>query len=113
MNRDIQSLNLRGVSGLYILWRQMDYCAVHDAEHLTAEYVGKAGSSMPARLLRHQREKAINEVPTTEVSIWRSSNRIAKYLEQALLDHFYFPQNRVENVGTRRLCHHIPPAAWN
>lgn len=112
-NRDVETLGLRGVPGVYILWRQSGYCQSHDAEHLTAEYVGKSGSSISARLLRHQLDKSINDVLTTEISLWRCTNRIAKYLEQALLDHFTFPQNRNEVTGSRRLCHHIRPAAWN
>lgn len=111
--RDVDALGLRGVSGVYILWRQADYCNMHDAEHLMAEYVGKAGRSVPTRLVRHQREKPINGALTTEISLWKCSNRIAKYLEQALLDHFHFPQNRSEMIGSRRLCHHVPPADWN
>lgn len=68
-NRDIETLGLRGVSGIYILWRQSDYCQVHDAEHLTAEYVGRSGTSISTRLLRHQLDKSINDVLTTEVSL--------------------------------------------
>lgn len=112
-NNDVSRLGLRNVPGVYIIWRQADYCSEHDAEHLRAFYVGKAGSSIEARLKVHQMNKQVNKILMTEVSIWQGPNRLAKYLEQLLLDLYFFPLNGHEMRGTRLLCHHISPAGWN
>ncbi|WP_156389439.1 hypothetical protein [Brevundimonas sp. Root1423] len=34
-------------------------------------------------------------------------NRIAKYVEQLLLDLYDFPYNKRENYGSKRLCTHL------
>ena len=112
-NGDVRWLGLRAVSGVYIPWQQADSCPTHDSEHLRAYYVGKAGSSIEARLLIHQMSKNVNEVLTTEVSVWEAPNRKAKYVEQLLLDFYDFPLNESENPGVHPLCHHIGYADWN
>lgn len=112
-NNDVTWIGLKNVPGVYILWHQTDYCSEHEAEHLRAFYVGKAGKDMEARLKVHQAKKQINEVLTTEVSVWQGPNRLAKYIEQLLLDSFIFPLNGYEMTGTLLLCHHISPADWN
>lgn len=112
-NGDINSMALKNVSGVYILWQQDGYCSEHDAEHLRAYYVGRSGSSIATRLKRHQTSKQVNEVLTTEVSVWQGPSRLAKYLEQLLLDLYRFPLNGNEMRGMHALCHHISPASWN
>ncbi|MDR7251906.1 hypothetical protein J2X46_000882 [Nocardioides sp. BE266] len=112
-NNDVTWIGLRNVPGVYVLWQQADYCSEHNADHLRAFYVGKAGKNIEARLKVHQGKKQINDILSTQVSIWQGPNRLAKYIEQLLLDSFSFPLNGYETGGTLPLCHHILPAAWN
>lgn len=111
---EVRSWGLKETSGVYILWRQADYCAMHEREHMQAFYVGKAGGSIESRLVVHRTEKLVSDTMlATYVSIWPCSNRAAKYIEQLLLDLYDFPLNKAENYGTGRLCHHVVPGAWN
>lgn len=106
--------SLKWTSGVYVLWRQADYCGTHEREHMQALYVGKSGSNVERRLVKHRVEKSVSDTDlATYVSIWPCSNRIAKYIEQLMLDIYDFPLNGDEDNGTRRLCHHVRPAAWN
>ena len=107
----MESLGLDGLTGVYILWRQGDFCDDHELEHLRAQYVGKG--QIAKRLARHWAEKAAGGELATEISVWVGPNRQAKYVEQLLLDTFSFPLNKSENPGTQPLCHHVQPAEWN
>jgi hypothetical protein len=109
-----ENLALNKRAGVYILWRQAGYCAVHEQEHLQAQYVGKSGTDAAGRIAVHQAKKAIGDgnLPP-EISFIPCINRKAKYLEQLLLDNFHFPQNFAENAGQQPLCYHISPAEWN
>lgn len=124
---EVLEMRLQNTSGIYVLWNQAGFCSEHQLEHMQATYVGKAGSNVTSRLLRHRVEMTVSDLQVvsfgngdefqfslaTYVSVWRCSNRMAKYLEQALLDLYDFPLNASENGGTTRLCHHVRPGAWN
>lgn len=111
---EVRSWGLSETSGVYVLWRQAGYCTLHECEHMQAFYVGKAGRNVESRLMIHRDEKSVSDtVLATYVSIWPCANRLAKYIEQLLLDLYDFPLNTSENHGTRRLCHDVGPGSWN
>lgn len=96
---------LKGLSGLYFLWHKDDYCPVHERFHMRALYVGKG--VFPARLKAHWLEKPTEEMMLIYFSYAVLPNRIAKYVEQLILDCYDLPFNRSENSGKLRLCAHF------
>ncbi|NRD26332.1 hypothetical protein [Frigoribacterium sp. VKM Ac-2836] len=109
----VQGLGLDKESGVYVLWRAIGFCDVHDKEVYDAVYVGKTGIGIGTRLRRHLEAKRLGNGMPVEVTTWRGSNRQAKFVEQLLLDIFAFEANRQENPGTARLHVTVDPAAWN
>lgn len=65
-------------------------------------YVGKG--AIGQRFISHYMQKDFSEEMIVYWSYFPAINRVAKYLEQLLLDTFKFPLNRAENSGEGRLC---------
>jgi hypothetical protein len=93
---------LQKKSGLYLLWHKDDYCENHDAFHMRCMYVGKG--NIGRRFIAHHLKKDFSAEMIVYWSFFPAVNRLAKYLEQLLLDTFNFPLNRAENSGEGRLC---------
>ena len=91
--------------GLYMLWHKDGYCPAHDLFHMRALYVGKG--QFLRRLAAHWRTKPMEEEQLIYVTHLVLPNRIAKYIEQLLLDLYDFPYNKIENPGAKRLCAHL------
>jgi hypothetical protein len=89
-------------SGLYFLWHKSGYCDRHNLFHMRALYVGKGAFS--ARLRNHWASKDTAEQLLIYFTYVELTNRIAKYVEQLLLDIYKFPLNSAENCGTSNLC---------
>ena len=96
---------LKGRSGLYFLWHKDDYCPHHERFHMRALYVGKGG--FDRRLRSHWQGKDTSDEMLVYFSFVELENRIAKYVEQVLLDLYQFPLNTAENPGRGRLCAHF------
>jgi hypothetical protein len=99
---EIETWGLQKKSGVYLLWHKDDYCAEHETFHMRCMYVGKG--SVGRRFIAHYLEKDFSEEMLIYWSYFPAINRVAKYLEQLLLDTFRFPLNRAENSGQGRLC---------
>lgn len=89
-------------SGLYFLWHKDDYCDRHQLFHMRALYVGKGAFS--SRLKSHWASKDTSEQLLIYFTHVQLPNRIAKYVEQLLLDTYNFPLNSSENGGEATLC---------
>ncbi len=87
---------------MYILWHKDDYCPSHEMFHMKALYVGKGNQA--TRLRAHWKTRNFSEEMLVYFSFYPTTNRIAKYIEQLLLDTYQVPHNAAENVGTARLC---------
>lgn len=109
----VKSLGLDKESGVYVLWRALGYCDVHNKEVYDAVYVGKTGIGIGTRLRVHLDAKALGGGMPVEVTTWRGINRQAKFVEQLLLDIFAIEANSQENSGSLRLRVTVDPAAWN
>lgn len=94
--------DLKGLSGLYFLWHKDDYCTLHDRFHMSALYVGKG--SIPQRLQRHWANQPTEEAMIVYFTYAVLPNRIAKYVEQLILDCYNILFNRAENPGKLTLC---------
>lgn len=94
--------NLQKESGVYLLWHKDDYCVEHRNFHMRCMYVGKG--SIGRRFISHYWGKDFSEEMIVYWSYFPTVNRVAKYLEQLLLDTFKFPLNRAENLGIGCLC---------
>jgi hypothetical protein len=92
-------------SGVYILWHKDEYCDVHQRFHMRALYVGKG--AFDARILDHWASKPTADIQLIYFSYLDLPNRIAKYVEQLLLDVYDLPLNVSENRGTATLCAHF------
>jgi hypothetical protein len=101
----LEMWNLKGRSGLYILWHKNDYCSEHEMFHMKALYVGKGMIS--ARMLDHWSKKATADELLIYFTYAEMKNRLAKYVEQLILDIYDVPLNRSENRGRRTLCAHF------
>nr|WP_299496499.1 hypothetical protein [uncultured Rhizobium sp.] len=101
----IEEWSLGSKAGLYFLWHKEDYCAQHERYHMTALYVGKGLVSR--RFANHWISKDTSKQELIYFSFVPMANRIAKYIEQLLLDIYKFPLNKAENTGTKRLCAHF------
>ncbi|WP_271438931.1 hypothetical protein [Pontixanthobacter luteolus] len=99
---------LNGLSGLYFLWHKEDYCSVHHRFHMRALYVGKG--ALPARLKAHWLKKPTEELMLIYFSYVVLANRMAKYIEQLILDCYNLPFNQAENLGELSLCAHFEQA---
>lgn len=102
-----QQLALWGIAdsfGVYMIWYKEDYCGEHDRFHMKCLYTGK-GRIAP-RLREHCRKKDFSEEMICYFSFFPCENRKAKYIEQLLLDTYYFPLNKAEMCGTKELCQH-------
>ena len=93
---------LKGLSGLYFLWHKDEYCAEHERFHMRALYVGKG--SIPRRLQKHWAEKPTEEQMLVYFTYAVLPNRMAKYVEQLILDTYNLPFNKSENRGKLTLC---------
>lgn len=93
---------LHGLSGLYFLWHKDAYCAVHEKFHMRALYVGKG--SIAKRLKSHWENKPTADAMLVYFTYAVLPNRLAKYVEQLVLDCYDIPYNSVENRGTMTLC---------
>jgi hypothetical protein len=113
--RGLDGLNPRGsfrqAHGVYVLWKQEGYCPEHEREHMTAQYAGQG--RVPDRVYNHWLCKRIDAELAVYATTWYGPTRLAKYLEQLLLDIYDFPLNVAENRGDRRLCAHPVAAGWN
>jgi hypothetical protein len=96
---------LAGRAGLYFLWHKDDYCPHHERFHMRALYVGKG--RFHRRLRAHWEGKDTSTEMLVYFSFVELENRVAKYVEQLLLDLYHFPLNTAENPGKRRLCAHF------
>lgn len=107
-------MGLDRVSGVYVIWMLDDYCEEHRKEVYRTIYVGKAGLSVQSRLFRHQAKKGlVGDALNPHVTVRETSNRVAKYVEQVLLDLFDFDGNTTENCGTRPLLVALPLSEWD
>lgn len=93
---------LAGKSGVYLLWHKDDYCAAHENYHMRCLYVGKG--NIARRFISHYMMKNFSEELLVYWSFYPLVNRLAKYVEQLLLDTFNVPLNKSENPGTGKLC---------
>ncbi len=91
--------------GLYILWHKDDYCPRHEKFHMRALYVGKG--RIRKRVINHWKHKPTKEEMLIYVTYSPMKNRLAKYIEQLMLDVYNFPLNTSENPGTLKLCAHL------
>lgn len=92
--------SLKGKIGLYQFWIEIDHCDTHDLYHMLCVYVGKGKAQ--ARVIQHLKDKW-PEQQLAYVSFYECENRIAKYLEQLMLDKYDFFLNTAENFGTEAL----------
>jgi hypothetical protein len=123
---------LDGKIGVYHIWRDEDFCDIHERHNLRCVYVGK-GAAL-TRLLDHtsndrlekdndwlldpdaqkalerrrleDRKKKRERLRADEpyyISFFECENRIAKYIEQLFLDTYRFPVNTNENPGVEEL----------
>lgn len=90
---------------VYVLWHKDEYCHVHERFHMRALYVGKG--ALETRLKAHWAAKDLSEQMLVYFSRVGMENRLAKYVEQLLLDTYDFPGNLRENRGRLRLCAHL------
>ena len=91
--------------GLYMLWHKDAYCPAHGLFHMRALYVGKG--RFLRRLVDHWRTKPMEDEQLIYITHLALPNRIAKYVEQLLLDLYDFPYNTRENGGSGKLCAHF------
>lgn len=94
----IKSWGLKDSSGVYMLWRQHEYCTHHERYRMECIYVGKGKFS--ARLRNHWHRKYFHEQMIIHFSYFPCPNRQSKYIEQLLLDTYSFSENRIENLGS-------------
>lgn len=109
-DRTIDDILVRGWplkkrSGVYVLWHKNEYCDVHLRFHMRALYVGKG--ALDARILDHWARKQTADIQLIYFSYLDLPNRIAKYVEQLLLDIYDLPLNVSENRGKAKLCSHL------
>jgi len=109
-DRTIDGILVRGWplwkrSGVYVLWHKDEYCDVHQRFHMRALYVGKG--AFHARMLDHWASKPTADIQLIYFSYLNLPNRIAKYVEQLLLDIYDLPLNVSENSGKATLCAHF------
>lgn len=84
--------------GVYIVWLSHSECGDHLGKVcMEAVYVGKGSGK--GRLMSHFREERFANNELYSLTFYECSNRIAKYLEQALLDSYNFQYNSDENHG--------------
>lgn len=101
----LDTWNLGGRSGLYLLWHKNDYCVAHQLFHMKALYAGKG--RIDARFRDHWSKKATQEELLIYFTFMELENRVAKYVEQLILDIYDLPFNRSENRGRKTLCAHF------
>lgn len=104
-NHHIDEWGLDNVEGVYILWHKNDYCADHELFHMKALYVGKGNIGI--RLRDHWKRKDFSDELLIYFTYFVMPNRLAKYVEQLLLDVYDFPLNKTENSGKKSLCEHF------
>lgn len=102
---NIEDWGLDRKEGMYILWHKSDYCTKHEHFHMTALYVGKG--FIGKRLRDHWKHKDFSEELLIYFAYVELPNRLAKYIEQLLLDLYDLPYNKAENSGTMLLCAHF------
>lgn len=88
--------DLKGKMGVYGLWAHQTDCYEHDMHRMVCLYVGKGWAL--GRIKGH----IFDKWPGTQllyVTFYECENRIAKYIEQLLLDSYGFPLNSEENSG--------------
>lgn len=88
--------------GLYFLWYKDDYCATHGLFHFKCLYVGKGSAAK--RIAAHWSHKELDTEGVVYFTFFRCENRIAKYLEQLILDIYDVPFNKNEKKGKKKLC---------
>lgn len=92
-------------SGIYFLWHKNGYCPQHNLFHMKCLYVGKG--HIRQRINTHFKRKDFSEEMLVYFTYFEVSNRIAKYLEQLILDLYNIPNNRNENLGHSKLCRYF------
>ncbi|KAF1073882.1 hypothetical protein [Halodesulfovibrio sp. MK-HDV] len=97
----IKDLGITTQKGLYIIWNKDDYCPNHQLFQMTALYVGKG--DILNRMVYHVKTKDFGENINLYATYLEFPNRIAKYVEQLLLDLYDFPMNTFENYGEKPL----------
>lgn len=100
----LEGWSLQNKSGLYLLWDKDEWCVTHERFHMRARYVGKGG--LAQRLRTHWAKKDTSDAFLVFFSFISLENRVAKYVEQLLLDIYQFPLNASENSGKAKLCSH-------
>jgi hypothetical protein len=91
---------LRGQSGLYHLWINLDSCTDHDTHTMVCVYVGKGPPK--TRITAHINSKWPRGVDLY-ATFTQMDNRMAKYYEQLFLDCYKFELNTAENRGSEIL----------
>jgi hypothetical protein len=91
---------LSGKSGLYQLWIDYENCTDHNTYTMLCVYVGKGLAEV--RITSHIKNKWPEGV-NLYVTFYECPNRLAKYLEQLLLDTYSFYLNSNENTGSAHL----------
>jgi hypothetical protein len=121
---------LRGSMGVYHIWRDDDFCDIHQLHNLECVYVGKGKAH--TRMLDHMTDSLAEEAARRDpdamaalekrraedrkkkkerflwdeaywITFFECENRVAKYLEQLFLDTYHFPVNSNENPGKGEL----------
>ncbi len=88
--------------GLYFLWYKDDYCDTHHLFHFKCLYVGKGSAAK--RIAAHWSNKELETEGLVYFTFFKCQNRIAKYLEQLILDVYDVPFNKNEKKGKKKLC---------
>ncbi len=98
----LEDWGINNKTGIYFLWHKNGYCDKHDLFHMKCLYVGKG--EIIKRIIQHFKTKDFSSEILVYFTYLETSNRIAKYLEQLVLDIYDIPFNKVENIGTQQLC---------
>ena len=98
----IREWKLGSKEGVYLLWHKNAYCDTHNLFHMRCLYVGKG--NIPLRIIDHWKNKDFSDEMLVYWSFMVMQNRMAKYIEQLLLDLFAFPHNKSEARGSKKLC---------
>lgn len=91
---------LEGLSGLYHLWIDHEYCSDHDSYTMSCAYVGKGPPRI--RITSHIKNKWTAGAQLF-VTFTAMTNRLSKYYEQLFLDVYNFDLNVSEKSGTKEL----------
>ena len=89
-------------NGIYFLWYKDEYCDIHHLFHFQCLYVGKGSAAK--RIADHWLKKNFDTEGLVYFTFFRCENRVAKYIEQLVLDIYDVPFNKYEKRGRKKLC---------